>query len=243
MPLPDIFLSIPAGYMQNDDITGKPVITETADGSHTLSLPGGQETYHSRYGAIQESAHVFIRNGLLVTTASPLSILEVGFGTGLNALLTLQEAARTGRRIHYTALERYPVPLEIISRLNYCDLLDVDCEWFRRMHSLPWAGKEQLLTAGFSLLKIQDDLLTCRLPGKYDLVYFDAFSAAAQPEMWTTEVFSKTGSAMTPGGILVTYAAKGSVRRALQQTGFRVERLPGPPGKREMIRAVWKDDR
>ncbi len=227
--------------MQNDHIPGKPVLIKTDDGSHTLSLPSAGETYHSRFGAIRESRHVFINNGLLVSEKDPLHILEIGFGTGLNALLTLQETEDTVRRIHYTALERYPVPLEIVSRLNYCNLLNIDCERFLRMHTLPW-GKESSLTDRFSLLKIQDDLLTSHLPGHYDLIYFDAFSAAAQPEMWTPEIFSKIGSAMTQGAILVTYAAKGSVRRALQQTGFRVERLPGPPGKREMIRAIWKNE-
>ncbi len=220
--------------------TGKPVIIETADASHTLSVPSLGETYHSRHGAIQESLHVFIKNGFRVTEQSPLRILEVGFGTGLNALLTLTEADREQRSIHYTTVERYPLDTALISRLNYCQLLEeADESLFLRMHALRW-NEEHRLTENFTLLKLHEDLTTCHLPGKYDLVYFDAFSAEVQPEMWSPEVFAGISEAMVSGGVLVTYAAKGSVRRALQQTGFRIERLPGPPGKREMIRAVKK---
>ena len=220
--------------------TGKPVIIETADASHTLSVPSLGETYHSRFGAIQESLHVFIKKGFRMTEQSPLRILEVGFGTGLNALLTLTEANREQRSIHYTTIERYPLDTAIVSRLNYCQLLEeADETLFLRMHALPW-NEEHRLTDNFILLKLHEDLTTCHLPGEYDLVYFDAFSAEVQPEMWSPEVFAAISKAMVSGGILVTYAAKGSVRRALQQTGFRVERLQGPPGKREMIRAVKK---
>jgi tRNA U34 5-methylaminomethyl-2-thiouridine-forming methyltransferase MnmC len=155
--------------------------------------------------------------------------------------VTLLAAEQSVRRIHYTAVELYPLPDELVSQLNYCHLLAADEALFLRMHSHPWE-KEFPLTDHFVLHKIHGDLRTVSLPGQYDLVYFDAFSADTQPEMWTPEIFGKIARVMTPGAILVTYAAKGSVRRALQQTGFRTERLPGPPGKREMIRAFWKDD-
>lgn len=217
------------------------MIIETADASHTLSLPAVGETYHSRYGAIRESMHVFIRNGFLATSQASLRILEVGFGTGLNALLTLVEASRQQRSVHYTALELYPLEKGLVSQLNYCRLLEeADETLFLKMHTLSW-NREHRLTDNFTLLKIHADLTTCSLPGKYDLVYFDAFSAEVQPEMWSPDVFARIGRAMAAGGILVTYAARGSVRRALQQKGFRVEKLPGPPGKREMIRAVRED--
>jgi tRNA U34 5-methylaminomethyl-2-thiouridine-forming methyltransferase MnmC len=227
---------------QYNDPAASPVIITTDDGSHTLSVPSLGESYHSRFGAIQESRHVFLEHGFHATGKSPLRILETGFGTGLNALLTLLAAGETGRKVFYTALELYPVPVETISQLNYPRLLETGEEIFLRMHSLPWE-KDQPVTEHFTLLKIRDDLVTCNLKGPYDLVYFDAFSAEAQPELWTPQVFQKIGRTLTPGAILVTYAAKGSVRRALEQSGFRVERLPGPPGKREMIRAVWKDER
>ena len=223
---------------KNKNRAAEPVLMETADSSHTLSLPSLGETYHSRFGAIQESLHVFIRNGFLTTEQDPLHILEVGFGTGLNALLTLLEARRQQRTVHYTALELYPLKRSIVTRLNYCRLLEeADESLFLKMHDLPW-DREHLLTESFTLLKLHDDLTTCHLPGTYDLVYFDAFSAEVQPEMWSPEIFARTGKAMAPGGILVTYAAKGAVRRALQENGFRVEKPAGPPGKREMIRAV-----
>ena len=224
-----------------DTGSGGPVIIETADASHTLSLPAVGETYHSRYGAIGESLHVFIRNGFLATSLTSLRLLEVGFGTGLNALLTMVEASRQQRNVHYTALELYPLEKRLVSRLNYCRLIEeAEEDLFLRMHDLPW-NREHRLTDHFTLLKLRADLTTCQLPGDYDLVYHDAFSAEVQPEMWSADVFSRIAKAMVPGGILVTYAAKGSVRRALRQTGFRVEKLPGPPGKREMTRAVREE--
>ncbi len=218
-----------------------PRIIKTDDTSHTLYVPFLGESYHSRYGAIQESQHVFIRNGFHAVAKKDLHVLEIGFGTGLNALLTLLEAEPSGRTIHYTALELYPLPDELVSQLNYCHLLEADEALFLRMHALPW-DEEFSLTDHFVLHKLHGDLRTVSLPGKYDLVYFDAFSADVQPELWTPGIFSRLARVMNKQSILVTYAAKGIVRRALEQTGFRVERLPGPPGKREMIRAFWKDD-
>jgi len=214
-----------------------PEIRFTEDRSHTLWDPYLEEGYHSRHGAVQESKHVFIRHGYRQVEGQPVRILEAGFGTGLNALLTLAECMAEGRQVEYTTVELSPLPEEVVEQLNYPDLLGLDKELFLQLHRSPW-GERTWITKHFSLLKLPADLRTCTFPGAYDLVYYDAFSAAVQPELWTPELFSQIASRMVAGGILVTYAARGSVKRALRQAGLQVERLPGPPGKREMIRAV-----
>ncbi len=207
-------------------------IVTTADGSHSLFVPALDEHYHSMNGAIQESRHVFI-NVLNQIPKNHIRILEIGFGTGLNAFLTLL----TGRDIHYTALELYPLSVETACALNYPEMLDTARRAnFEHLHSAEW-NKAEVITPHFTLYKINADFTQYKFPEQYDVIYFDAFSPEKQPEMWSETVFEKLYDAAAPNAVLTTYCAKGAVRRAMQQAGFVVERLPGPPGKREMLRA------
>jgi tRNA U34 5-methylaminomethyl-2-thiouridine-forming methyltransferase MnmC len=213
------------------------IITE--DGSHTLYMPDLAEHYHSIHGAIQESNHVFIKAGLDFIDQPPVSVFEVGMGTGLNALLTALWALKKRVKIAYHALEPFPLPAAIYSKLNYPTILKVPEaeELFLKIHKSPF-GEEILVNNNFSLLKTEEKIERCHLqPLSYDLVFFDAFAPEIQPGLWEEVVFQKLADAMKPGGILVTYSAKGQVRRNLQSTGLLTERLPGPPGKREMLRA------
>lgn len=200
-------------------------------------------TYHSIHGSIQESMHVFIDAGLrkAVETfpAGELRILEMGFGTGLNALLTLIDPSIQGRKIHYTALELFPLEQELTATLGFAECLHRPelQPAFEALHQSPWE-RETAIVPEFTLLKRQASLLDVSLEEKFHLVYFDAFAPASQPELWTEAVFSKLHAAMHPGGLLVTYCARGSVRRAMISAGFSVEKLPGPRGKREMLRAI-----
>lgn len=215
----------------------------TSDGSHTLYIPELEEHYHSVHGAIQESVHVFIEAGLRCTLSPSLRILEVGFGTGLNALLSCADGVNTGRSIYYTAIECYPMDVSLAQKLNYPDLIPISNgrRIFENMHRSAW-NEAYLLTESFTLEKIFADATTFSFSSQspYHLVYFDAFAPDKQPEMWSLELFEKIYRIMTSEGILVTYCAKGEVRRRLLQVGFDVERLAGPPGKREMLRAVKK---
>jgi len=210
----------------------------TADGSHTLFVKGLNEPYHSVNGAITESMQVFIRNGLKAAGKKKIRVLEFGFGTGLNALLTLLEAARSGLEVGYHTLEKYPVTLEEADRLNYPDLLgEGSGEMLSALHRAPWDTVVEI-NPSFILEKIRGDFTEIEHFPRADLVYYDAFAPDIQPGLWTEELFFRIAGAMEEGGILVTYSAKGSVRRALQAAGLRVEKLPGPPGKREVLRAV-----
>lgn len=216
------------------------IIESTADGSHTLFVPEMQEHYHSVNGAKQESLHVFIKQGLEHTSKSLLNILEVGFGTGLNALLTFQSSEVLNKKINYTTLELYPLSLDLIEKLNYTDNEKVkDQLIFERMHSVSW-DERHALTDSFSLYKIQTNFqkLEWEISAPYDLIYFDAFAPDKQAEMWTQSLFDFLYVHTATEGILTTYCAKGAVRRMMQQAGYTVERLPGPPGKREMLRAT-----
>jgi tRNA U34 5-methylaminomethyl-2-thiouridine-forming methyltransferase MnmC len=221
------------------------VIT-TADGSSTVSIPEMNVTYHSTHGAIQESMHVFIQAGLnqVLSRYSSISILEMGFGTGLNALLTLIEAETVKKPVHYTSIELYPLEQEQIKSLNYFQQLDrKDLQpVFEILHTSPWE-KEIPIVENFTLFKSGTDLLKFEPPRSgqlFHLIYFDAFAPTAQPELWTGAAFEKIFALISPGGLLVTYCSKGEVRRAMQSAGFKVEKLTGPPGKREMVRA-WKE--
>ncbi|MBL7889407.1 MAG: tRNA (5-methylaminomethyl-2-thiouridine)(34)-methyltransferase MnmD [Bacteroidia bacterium] len=216
----------------------KPEIIQTADGSHSLYLKELDEHYHSVHGAIQEGIHVFINAGLQACNKEKISILEIGLGTGLNALLTLMEVERFNKQVHYTAIEAFPLEEQLINQLNYVQVLNAGTlrEQFERMHTSAW-GEEQPLNNKFTLLKLKGQLQTTVFPATYDLIYFDAFGPRVQPEMWTEEIFSKMFTVLAPGGMLVTYCAKGEVKRTLKKVGFVVETLPGPPGKREMVRA------
>jgi tRNA U34 5-methylaminomethyl-2-thiouridine-forming methyltransferase MnmC len=210
----------------------------TEDGSHTLFVPELSEHYHSIHGAVQESQFIFINNGLKYIDSSPVRIFEAGFGTGLNAFLTALESSAANRKIFYTSIEKYPLPSEITYRLNYSALFPgAEAGLFSKIHSCPWSTPVDINDT-FTLTKIEGDLTKAVPEGPYDLVYFDAFGPDKQPEMWTDEVFEKISAITGTGGVFVTYSAKGSVQRSLKKAGFDVSLLPGPPGKRQIIRAV-----
>ncbi|WP_422081269.1 tRNA (5-methylaminomethyl-2-thiouridine)(34)-methyltransferase MnmD [Ulvibacterium sp.] len=213
-------------------------IVTTADGSKTIYLEGWDEYYHSKHGAVQEAYHVFIKNGLSLFSRSPISILEMGYGTALNALITCMEAERTGLHIHYTGVEAYPISPKELGQLNYIKELKAEefQSVFEKMHECPWE-EDYRISNNFVLHKKRMDFLSIDAKALFDLVYFDAFGARVQPELWTETMFEKMFRALKKDGLLVTYAAKGDVRRAMQSVGLIVERLPGPPGKREMLRA------
>ena len=216
-------------------------IMVTADGSHSLYVPALKEHFHSVNGALSESLHVFIGNGFnFLTDREEIFVLEIGFGTGLNCLLTLMEACRRGISTRYYALELNPLNAKTIAALNYPDITGCKEEtWFRDMHASPW-GEPVKLTPGFELVKIQADFISCgaEIIPPCHLVYYDAFGPEKQPGMWTPELFRKLSSRMEPGTLLVTYCARGKVRRDLTAAGFVMERLPGQKGKREMLRGI-----
>lgn len=213
-------------------------IIETADGSKTIFLPEWNEYYHSKHGAIQETKHVFINNGLhycIENFGKEISILEIGFGTGLNAFLTILETQKLNLDVNYTGIEAYPVLDDEFSALNYTSNKSEE-RLFDAMHTEAWEIKSKFFN-NFSLLKQKKSFSEIEDKNLYDLIYFDAFGVRVQPELWTEAIFEKMFKALKSKGILVTYAAAGSVRRAMQTVGFTVEKLPGPPGKREMLRA------
>ncbi|MEE4178032.1 MAG: tRNA (5-methylaminomethyl-2-thiouridine)(34)-methyltransferase MnmD [Bacteroides sp.] len=217
-------------------------IIKTDDGSHSLELVGQGEHYHSTFGAVQESRHVFIQRGLLSLPhkETPIHILEVGFGTGLNALLTFIESQNQGIQVHYFTLEPFPLEREEYEVLNYPQILEQGkyAACFEAFHQCEW-DKPVEIAKGFSFHKTRYGLKEAKLSsGFFDLVYFDAFGPDTQPELWEQALFEKVFNAMHSAGVLVTYCAKGMVKRALRACGFTIERLPGPPGKREMTRAV-----
>lgn len=217
-------------------------IVETADGSHTIFLPEWEEAYHSRHGAIREARHVFIKNGLShLRHRRALRILEIGLGTGLNALLSFLAASDSGLEIAYTALEKYPITGAEVAGLNYACQLDAEGveRVFAQLHRCAW-GQPVSLSESFELTKIQADFKAFQSLGiqGVDLIYYDAFSAAVQPELWEERVVSPIAKSLKKGGLFVTYSSKGSLRRLLETSGFEVEKCPGPPGKREMLRAV-----
>jgi len=210
----------------------------TEDGSNSLYVPEIDECYHSSHGAIQESRHIFIEAGLKQCRKSEINVLEVGFGTGLNAFLTMIEAERSGKQIQYVSLEKYPVETEKALRLNYPEELSPEKRsFFELMHISAWNEKIQI-TPFFSLEKIKTDFTQYTPEHKFDVIFFDAFSPEKQPEMWTQERFELIYKHCNHGAILTTYCAKGVVRRSMQVAGFIVERLAGPPGKREILRGI-----
>lgn len=211
-------------------------IVLTEDGSSTLYVNEIDECYHSTHGAVQESEHIFIKTALEHHASKRLSVFEVGFGTGLNALLTLRAAKKHGLDITYTSIEKFPLVTDEVLQLNYIHD-ELEKEIFLRMHSVSFNISERI-TPYFILHKLHSDFVQVKLPlGVFDIVYMDAFSPEKQPEMWTEDCMRKLFDSMKSGGVLTTYCAKGYVRRNLQAAGFYVERLPGPPGKREILRA------
>lgn len=225
----------------------------TDDDSHTLFVPEIDECYHSTKGAIQESRHIFIEAGLKQCQKDEINVLEIGFGTGLNALLSAQMLSSSLNEEHrevninYTAIELYPVPVEQAIELNFPELIENFQrktnsplqrvrELFCKIHQSPWNEKVQI-SENFKLTKLNLDFTKTELNGTFDVIYFDAFSPEKQPEMWSEEMFQKLYDSASENAVMTTYCAKGAVRRAMKSAGFSVERLPGPPGKREILRA------
>lgn len=221
-------------------------IITTKDGSKTIFIPEWNEQYHSTHGAIQESQHVFLKNGLhyFLSENNPenIAILEIGFGTGLNALLTLLESEKFHLQITYQGVEKFPVSFEEIEKLNYDEQLGIStsASIFYKLHTSPWE-EEYLVSNHFQLKKQQKDFSEIKDENTFDIIYFDAFGARVQPELWTETIFKAMYKALKTGGVLVTYSAKGSVKRAMRSVGFAVSRLEGPPGKRHMLRAIKLD--
>lgn len=250
----------------------KRVIEKTDDGSATLFVPELNEHYHSTKGARTESQHIFINMGLKASAAPSPHILEIGFGTGLNAWLTLEEAERSGRNVYYTGLELYPLEWQMVEQLGYIEKENDEqsasssgqqaaIDLFRAIHTSPWE-EEISFTPNFTLCKVQADVnkwvnervengqqtinrtITQRShsPLSFDVIYFDAFAPEKQPEMWSQELFNRLYVLLNEGGILTTYCAKGVIRRMLQAAGFTVERLPGPPGGKREILRARKQE-
>jgi len=214
-------------------------IITTADGSTTIQIEDWDEQYHSKHGAVQEAYHVFIKNGLSLFSNQEIAILEIGFGTGLNAFITFLEGSKTSLNINYYGVEAFPVSDEELAQLNYLEALKTETfkNEFNEIHECQWESFTAI-SKNFHLKKQQKQFEQIADEDLFHLIYFDAFGARVQPELWTEKIFQKMFIALKPKGVLVTYAAKGSVRRAMQAVGFVVERLPGPPGKREMLRAT-----
>jgi tRNA U34 5-methylaminomethyl-2-thiouridine-forming methyltransferase MnmC len=218
-------------------------IVLTADGSHSITIPALGETYHSHHGAIQESMHVFIRTGLLPYLSSfaggQVNILEIGFGTGLNALLTLIEVEGLKQQVRYTAVEPYPLSKDESDQLNYCTILGrPDMQTlFTNIHNCDW-GKDITIHPLFTIHKSAASLLDYSTGETMHLVYFDAFSPSSQPDLWSVQVFENLFNIMPAGGILVTYCSKSVARKAMKAAGFTVQKLNGPWGKREIVRAT-----
>lgn len=222
---------------ENNEVV-KMIVTE--DGSHSLFVPGLNETYHSRHGAVQESEHVFIQMGLMhvLQHTRDIRLLEVGFGTGLNIWLTLKALQGKAVSAHCTSLETFPLPEETYRLLNFADKAQESLrDAFLNMHHAAW-NEPVRIEEDFILEKVQTTFQDFATYKKFNLVYYDAFGPPVQPEMWELPIFEKMATLMNQGGVLVTYCAKGQVRRNLEAAGFHVERLKGPPGKREMLRAT-----
>lgn len=211
-------------------------IITTGDGSNTIYIPELDEHYHSVHGAIQESEHIFIKNGLLSLNLKEIRILEAGFGTGLNVLLTLLNAKERSLTIHYTSVEKYPLAHSDAMDLNYGKITGNE-EIFSKIHSAPWEIYSEI-SDRFFLRKTEADLKSYVPDERYDLIYFDAFGPDKQPGVWSEEIFNRFSNALPSGGLFLTYSAKGIVKRNLRSAGFVVTLLPGPPGKRHITRAI-----
>lgn len=215
-------------------------IITTNDGSKTLQVPKINEQYHSLNGAITESNHVYLKSGYLYSGNQNPVVFEVGFGTGLNCLLTAITAQKEERNTLFISIEKYPLKYDLINQLNFTDFLDENATvLFEQIHSCKWNSRQKI-SDFFELLKIEDDLLDFDFSelNSFDVIYFDAFGPDKQPEMWHPSIFKKIYEQTARDGIFVTYSAKGEVRRQLQNCGYKIERLPGPPGKKEMLRGI-----
>ncbi len=212
----------------------------TNDQSHTLYNSELNETYHSRNGAIEEAEYVYLKQGFepAANKKNSLNLLEIGFGTGLNAILTLQKSNQLSVNCHYVSLETNPLPVELIQQLNYPQFLQPNSiNTFNQIHQCAW-NLDHALTPNFTLHKAEQSIHTFSTNQLFDVIYFDAFGPEKQPDMWTNEVFEKMHQLTSTQGTLVTYSAKGEVKRTLKAVGYEVERLPGPPRKRHMLRAI-----
>jgi tRNA U34 5-methylaminomethyl-2-thiouridine-forming methyltransferase MnmC len=211
------------------------VIT-TKDGSSTIENKDLDESYHSKNGAINESKHIFIKNGLLSCNKNPINTLEIGFGTGLNALLTQINCDKRKIKNTYHTIDNNPIQSDKYNALNFCKELKIDNTNFLKMHNGAW-DKELTISDNFTLLKIHNDLQSFNNKINYDIIYFDAFSPEKQPELWEENIFKNLFNSLNTQGILITYCAKGEIKRRLKKVGFKINSLPGPIGKREITQA------
>ena len=213
-------------------------IIQTSDGSTTIQIEDWDECYHSKHGAIQEAKHVFIANGLdLFKNQAEISILEIGFGTGLNAFITFLETLNK-EKVNYVGVEAYPILVDEVIQMNYVDELQAQkyASVFSTMHSCDW-GINNAITDCFNFTKRKQLFQDIIDTNQYHLIYFDAFGYRVQPELWSASIFERMYKALKPKGVLVTYAARGIIKKNMMEVGFTVEKLAGPPGKREMFRA------
>ena len=211
----------------------------TADGSTTIRIPDWDENYHSSHGAIQEAKHVFIANGLdLFKNQAEISILEIGFGTGLNAFITFLETQKK-EKVNYVGVEAYPISQEEVTQMNYPSELKANSftTIFEKLHNCDWE-QEVPIASHFKFTKRQQLFQDIEDKNQFNLIYFDAFGFPLQPELWSELIFKKMFDALLPNGVLVTYACRTSIKNAMIAAGFTIEKLPGAPGKREMLRAT-----
>ncbi|UPQ78593.1 tRNA (5-methylaminomethyl-2-thiouridine)(34)-methyltransferase MnmD [Flavobacterium azooxidireducens] len=212
----------------------------TSDGSTSIHLPEWEESYHSKHGAIQEAQHVFIKNGLSLCKGQSVSVLEIGFGTGLNAFITFLESQKSNQNIDYVGVEGFPISAQEVLQMNYVNQLNAnqfELE-FKKMHQSDWE-ENVTISEHFRLTKRKQLFNEINDKNQFDIIYFDAFGYRVQPELWSVEIFTKMFEALKEGGILVTYACRGPIKNAMKEGGFQIEKLAGPPGKREMLRG-WK---
>ena len=214
-------------------------LIKTKDGSNSFYIEELNETYHSIFGAITESKHVFINNGLLQCKNKNINILEVGFGTGLNALLTAFEAEKNKLNIFYQTLEAYPLDKTEYSQLNYSDMLNKSNNIFKNLHECRWE-ESNIINQNFKFKKNKIKIQEFKSNKKFDIIYFDAFAPEKQSDIWKENIFVLLNNLLKIKGFLVTYCAKGSIKRLLKKVGFEVKTIKGPPGKREMIMAIQK---
>jgi tRNA U34 5-methylaminomethyl-2-thiouridine-forming methyltransferase MnmC len=212
----------------------------TSDGSTSIHLPEWEENYHSKHGAIQEAQHVFIKNGLSFCKGQSVSVLEIGFGTGLNAFITFLESQKNKQQVNYVGVEGFPISIEEVLQLNYVKQLKANQFElaFNLIHTSNWE-ENVTISNTFRLNKRKQLFNEINDQNQFDIIYFDAFGYRVQPELWSVEIFTKMFNALKEGGILVTYACRRSIKNAMKEAGFTIEKLAGPPGKREMLRG-WK---